>query len=81
MEAGNIGIFSKCEILLGLYRYRSKYRNRKADSSDDSDEDTDKKTPEKPSKKENTDSLYHNYDNSLSRFFKGIQGGRFLIIV
>ena len=40
MVAGNIGIFSKCEILLGLSRYRSKYRNRKADSSDDSDEDS-----------------------------------------
>ena len=80
MEAGNIGIFSKCEILLGLSRYRSKYRNRKADSSDESEEDVGKDSPEKPSQKEErgTDSLYH---NSLSRFFKGIQGGRFLIIV
>ena len=63
-----------------ISRYRSKYRNRKADSSDDSEEDAAKESPEKTSQKEDrgTDSLYH---NSLSRFFKGIQGGRFLIIV
>ena len=75
------GIFDK--ILLGYSRYRSKYRNRKADSSDESEEDAGKQSPEqeKPTKKESTDSLYQNYDNSLSRFFKGIQGGRFLIIV
>ena len=66
-----------------MSRYRSKYRNRKADSSDESEEDAGKQSPEseKLSKKMSTDSLYQNYDNSLSRFFKGIQGGRFLIIV
>jgi len=64
----------------GATRYRSKYRNKKADSSDDSDDDddNDKKNDENKiiaNGEIKGESLYH---NSMSSFFNGIQGGRFL---
>lgn len=64
----------------GGARYRSKYRNKKADS-DSSDEERQDGSGVNNSKASgdnkggNQDSLYH---HSLSRFFSGIQGGRFL---
>jgi len=63
----------------GSTRYRSKYRNKKADSSDDSDDDTNDKKSDDNKNNANGEikgeSLYH---HSMSSFFTGIQGGRFL---